>query len=263
MIICVDTCVLPRCQLEEGRLYRDAFGKELGFELLPMFDLPAFEADLKKNLALFAEGPLFFHEPVWGVEHTAEKGSPAWEESMFHLRLTQKYARILRPEKMVFHLNNGPVDPARKALLLRNSLENLEEMRTLFPDTEMLVENTGIRSEGTQLLNQAEFTGLCRERGFGVLIDVGHANANGWDLCALIHDLRGQIGGFHLHNNDGVRDLHHRLRDGTIDFQKLVCRIKQDAPDVPCVMEYTQPDHHGAPLLDDIRYLLTLFAAGC
>ena len=86
MNIYIDTCVLPRAQLQEGRIYREKFGKDLGFELLMMFDLPEFEENLKQNLDLFAEGPLFFHEPVWGVEHTALPGSAAWEESMYHLR---------------------------------------------------------------------------------------------------------------------------------------------------------------------------------
>ena len=62
----IDTCVLPRSQLETGSIYRERFGASLGFELLMMFDLPDFEENLKRNLDLFASGPLVFHEPVWG-----------------------------------------------------------------------------------------------------------------------------------------------------------------------------------------------------
>ncbi len=98
MNLYIDTCVLPRCQLETGRIYREKYGPGLGFELLPMFDIPDFEDNLRRNLDLFASGPLLFHEPVWGVEHTAPKGSDAYEESMHHIRLTRKYAKILHPE---------------------------------------------------------------------------------------------------------------------------------------------------------------------
>ena len=255
MGIFVDTCVLPRCRLEEAALYRNRFGPSLGFELLAMFDLPDFEANLTKNLDLFAAGPLTFHEPVWGVEHAAPRGSPLWEAGMYHIRLTRKFADILRPSRMVYHLSNSPVLPFKKDRMLRNTLENMEELQDLFPGVTLLVENTGIREEGTQLLDQAEFTDLCRDRRFPVLIDVGHANANGWNLEKLIPDLKHLICGFHLHNNDGVRDQHNRLRDGTLDFEKLIPLILRTVPQADLVIEYTRPLYHGDPLTEDIAYL--------
>ena len=223
-----------------------------------MFDLADFEDNLKRNLDLFAGGPLLFHEPVWGVEHSAPRGSTAWEEGMYHLRLTAKYAKILRPAAMVCHLNNGPVPPEEKGRMLRTSLENLAELREMFPGVTLLVENTGIRSQGTQLLSQEEFTALCREKQFPVVIDTGHANANGWDLEKLIGDLRPQIRAYHLHNNDGARDLHCRLRDGTLDLAGLLSHINRFTPDAMRVIEYTRPDYHGRPLLEDIAWLQLL-----
>ena len=258
MNIYIDTCVLPRSQLETGRVYRERFGTSLGFELLMMFDLKDFEENLKQNLSLFEEGPLLFHEPVWGVEHTAPRGSAAWEEGMYHLRLTKKYAEILHPSAMVCHLNNGPVPPGEKHILLQTALENMEEMRDMFPGVRLLTENAGMRAEGTQLLDQQEFTDLCRSRRMPVLIDVGHANANGWDLETLISDLADLIGGFHLHNNDGTRDQHGRLREGTLDIASLVSLIQRAAPNVPRVIEYIHPRYHGEPLLSDIAYLQSL-----
>ena len=118
MNLYVDTCVLPRCALETGRIYRERFGPSLGFELLMMFDMPDFEENLKANLDLFAGGPLLFHEPVWGLEHSAPRGSPIREEGLRHLRLTKKYAEILHPRAMVFHLNNGLVPPGQKDRML-------------------------------------------------------------------------------------------------------------------------------------------------
>lgn len=258
MALYIDTCVLPRSQLQTGRIYRDRFGDGLGFELLMMFDLPDFEENLRQNLSLFESGPLMFHEPVWGVEHAAPKGSPAWEEGMYHLRLTKKYAEILKPAKMVYHLSNGAVDPSQKDRMLKTSLGNLEDMRDMFPDVEILVENTGIRADRTLLLDQEEFTDLCRDRHFSVLVDVGHANADGWDIPKLILDLRGQIGGFHLHNNDGIHDLHNRLRNGTIDFRKLVPLLDREVPAAPRVIEYSRPVYHGDPLTEDIAFLRDL-----
>ena len=258
MNIYIDTCVLPRSQLQTGRIYRERFGSRLGFELLMMFDLPEFEGNLEQNLDLFTGGPLMFHEPVWGVEHSAPKGSADWEKSMFHLRLTRKYAEILRPASMVVHLNNCAVPPDEKGRMLRTALDNLEEMREMFPGVKLLVENTGTKADGTILLDQAEFTDLCRERQLPVLIDIGHANANGWDLPLLIRDLQGQIGGFHLHNNDGIHDLHNRLTNGTLDLEKLIPQMNRLAPDAPRVIEYSRTVFHGEPLFEDIETLKTL-----
>ncbi len=255
MNIYIDTCVLPRSQLQTGRIYRERYSS-LGFELLMMFDLPDFEENLKQNLELFKAGPLVFHEPVWGVEHSAPKGSKAWEDGMFHLRLTQKYAEILKPSAMVVHLNNCPVKPGKKDEMLRNALQNIEEMQEMFHGVTLLYENTGTKADGTILLNQTEFTDLCRGRNFPVLIDVGHANANGWDIRKLVRDLQGQIRGFHLHNNDGVHDLHNRLQDGTIDFGSLIPYLDETVPDAFRVIEYTRPVNHGEALLEDIGTLI-------
>ncbi len=258
MNIYIDTCVLPRAMLETGQIYRDEFGTDLGFELLAMFDLPDFEKNLEKNRNLFTEGSLFFHEPVWGVEHSAPRGSKAYEESMYHIRLTSKWAEILHPEQMVYHLNNVPVVSGEQDRMLRTSLDNLEEMREMFPGTRILVENTGTYSDGTMLLDQDEFTGMCVSRDLPVLIDIGHANANGWDLKRLITDLRDRIGAYHLHNNDGLHDLHNRLRDGTISFDELIPFICETTPDASGIIEYTRPSLHGEMLMEDIRYLRSL-----
>ena len=53
MKIFIDTCVLPRAKLETAKIYREKYGKDLGFELLPMFDLKDFEDNLKENISLF------------------------------------------------------------------------------------------------------------------------------------------------------------------------------------------------------------------
>ena len=258
MKIYIDTCVLPRAMLETGQIYRDEFGTDLGFELLAMFDLPDFEQNLEKNKDLFLEGPLFFHEPVWGVEHSAPRGSKAYEESMYHLRLTSKWAGILHPEKMVYHLNNAPVISGEQDRMLRTSLDNLEEMREMFPGTRILVENTGTNTDGTMLLDQDEFTEMCASRDLPVLIDVGHANANGWDLKRLITDLRDRIEAYHLHNNDGLHDLHNRLRNGTIRFDELIPFICETTPGASGIIEYSRPSMHGETLTEDIRYLRRL-----
>ncbi len=79
--------------------------------------------------------------------------------------------------------------------MLNTSLANLEEIRGIFEGVQILIENVGTDINGNKLLDQEEFTDLCIQKGFDVLIDIGHAHANSWDIRRLIHD---------LHNNDGI-----------------------------------------------------------
>ena len=253
--IYIDTCVLPRCQLETAKIYREAFGDMIGFELLPMFDMPEFEPNLEANIDFLGGVPICFHEPVFFVEHSASKCSPEYEQSMHHIMLTKKYADILHPSHMVYHVSNCIVAPDKKASMLKTSLENLDEIREIFSGVQILIENVGTDIKGDKLLDQQEFTDLCREKGFDVLIDVGHANANSWDLRKVIHDLKSQIRGFHLHNNDGVHDLHNRLGNGTINFADLMPYIRSEVPEAELIIEYTRPEYHGQPLLEDIETL--------
>lgn len=259
MKLYIDTCVLPRCRLEEAAVYRERYGDGLGFEILPMFDLVDFEDDLERNVQFFEKGPVIFHEPVWGVEHTAPKGTEGYEESMLHLRLTAKYAEILRPHYMVYHLNNCAVAPGYKESLLETSLENLREMREMFPGVGLLVENTGTEAGGDRLLDQDEYTRLIIDKGFESLVDIGHANCNGWDIRRLVRDLKDNVRGFHVHNNDGVHDQHRRIGDGTLDIMRLIEDIAPLVPDAHWVIEYTRPEYHGAPLLEDIENFMKLF----
>ena len=259
MTLYFDTCVLPRSHLETARLYRGLYGPSLGIELLPMFDLPGWERNLRRNLPLLQEGPLYFHEPVFGVEHTAPEGSPAWEASMYHLRLTAKYAQILHPEIMVYHLNNHPVPEDRRDEALRITLENRDKLRGMFPDVRLVTENTGSRRDGTQLLDQQEFTDLARDGHWDVLVDVGHANLNGWDLPRLIDDLKDNIRAFHLHNNDGKHDLHNRIGIGTLDFPALIRKIAATVPDAGLVVEYVRPTLHGVALAQDLAEVTNLY----
>ncbi|MBR0034928.1 MAG: TIM barrel protein [Synergistaceae bacterium] len=139
--------------------------------------------------------------------------------------------------------------------MLNTSLENLEEIRGIFEGVQILVENVGTDAKGDKLLDQQEFTDLSRQKGFDVLIDIGHAHANSWDIKRLITDLKTQIRAFHLHNNDGIHDLHNRLTDGTLNFPEVMQQIRTETPDADLVIEYTSPKYHGQPLLEDIETL--------
>jgi len=255
----INTCVFGAERFSDVRDYIAAYGNRIGFEILAMFDLPDFEDRLRENLDLLAGCSISFHGPVYCAEHSAPRGSAEYEETMWHVRKTLEYARILHSEHFVMHLNNCRVDPAARDRMLANALDNYRELRELCGafGCRVFVENTGTKLQGNVLLDQDEFTDLCRRERFDVLIDIGHANANGWDLYRLIDDLAPQIRAYHLHNNDGIHDLHNRLHDGTIDFTPLMQTIRRRTPDADLIIEYTRRDLAGPTLHEDIREMLT------
>lgn len=255
--VMIDTCLFGK-NVSRVREYAQAYGDRIGFEVLAMFDLPDFEQALTENLDVLEEHSISFHGPVFEAEHSAARGTAEYEKTMYHIRLTLKYARILHSSHLVMHLNNCRVDPAKKTQMLCNAYENYKELQELFGafDCPVLVENTGTKLQENILLDQGEFTDFCRDKKLDVLIDIGHANANGWDIPRLIDDLKPQIRAYHLHNNDGLRDLHNRIHDGTIDFTMILEKILRTTPDAQLIIEYTRRELDGAGLHEDIEEVL-------
>ena len=255
----VNTCVFGTEKMDRVQHYAEAFGDQIGFEVLPMFDLPVFEGKLEKCMPLLGKKRISFHEPVFEAEHTALRGTPEYDLTMWHIRKTLDFARRLHSSHLTYHLNNCAVPSENKERMLQVSLENLDEIRALFEPIgcKVFVENTGTIVQGNMLLDQDEFTQLCRKEQFDVLIDIGHANANGWDLERLIDDLADQIRAYHLHNNDGCHDQHRRLHDGTIDFDRLYRKMAERTPEAEMVIEYVRPDMEGEGLDVDIREMLS------
>lgn len=254
----INTCVFGVEKMEKVPAYAEAYGDKIGFEILAMFDLPEFEEELKAYLPVFSASPVSFHGPVFQAEHSAKRGTKEYEETMWHVKKTYEYAKILHGSHFTMHLNNCEVFPEKRDEMLRNALENYRELSDMLGaiGCHIYVENTGTLRQKNVLLDQQEFVDLCRQQNFEVLIDIGHAHANGWDLYRLIDDLAPQIRAYHLHNNDGSRDLHNRLHEGTMDFDGVLRHLREKTPDADEIIEYIRTEQEGAGLREDIEELL-------
>lgn len=104
--------------------------------------------------------------------------------------------------------------------------------------TKLLVENAGTTVENTMLLNQEEFEQFCCLNNYNVLIDVGHAYCNHWDIEKLIYTLNTKIKAYHLHNNFGT-DSHNRILDGQIKYEPLLSLCSQITPNATYILEYS------------------------
>ncbi len=61
--------------------------------------------------------------------------------------------------------------------------------------------------------------------GIGFALDVGHANLNDGSLPGF---LAHPIAHFHLHDNDGGKDTHSTVGEGTIDFRAVMDAVRKN-----------------------------------
>lgn len=211
-----------------------------GVEVFPLFEETGYEAELKECLEAFSGVPVSFHGPYYGAEHSAPEGSVEYRRTQELLEKTLEYSRKLHARYLVFHHNNCAFLPEQQETLLRTACRNYREVEVMFQEAgiPVYVENAGVKDRGNMLLDEEAFISLCRSENYPVLIDIGHAFANGWNLPHVMEELAGQICAYHLHSNDGQHDCHWRVHGGKLDFDAFVRDCRRLTPNVDWVMEY-------------------------
>lgn len=217
----------------------EKFGGRLGIEVFPMFHEAEFEPLLRDAMEKLQTVPVTFHEPYYLTDHTAYPGTETYEKTWGFIRQTIPYMTALSAKYMVFHHNNREIAAENRTELLTEARGQYLEAAKLCSGNGILlaVENAGVGSRA--IFNEEEFIKECRMSSCPVLIDIGHAWANGWDLERVIRQLSVQIVSFHLHNNDGIHDSHRRIHDGTLDFAKFIDWYKKYTPTADLVLEYS------------------------
>ena len=78
---------------------------------------------------------------------------------------------------------------------------------------------------------------------FGLTLDVGHANIIGADaIDEFITPLANKIFLVHLHDNDGKRDHHRVIGEGTVDFHRAISLLEQAGINAPLCIEAASLD---------------------
>lgn len=253
----LSTNMYPGCEFDRVLPYLEEFRGELGVEVFPMFHGDGFEPVLKRSLDRLRGVPVSFHEPYYMAEHTKEAGTPEYEQTMEMTRKTLAYMAEMGAKYMVFHHNNCGVNPEEKETLLKIARKNFREVQKLCSEKGILlaVENAGVGER--MILDEEEFIQECRMLKCPVLIDIGHAFANRWDLPRVMEQLSVQIISYHLHNNDGIHDSHRRIHDGQLDFGRFMETYRSLTPQADLVLEYSPAvaeDEDG--IREDIRFLI-------
>ena len=89
------------------------------------------------------------------------------------------------------------------------------------------------------LFDQQQFLRLFHDiPALHCVLDVGHAIVTGMDIGVIQQTLKERICAYHLHNNDGLHDLHDRLRAGVFDWTEFAKNCALYTPGATGVLEY-------------------------
>ena len=109
-----------------------------------------------------------------------------------------------------------------------------ELLEKLPQDVEILLENVmdpnpGLLTAVVRKVNDPRLA-LC--------LDVGHANATqSHTVSQWLESFKPWLRHVHIHNNDGVRDQHETLSEGTVDMRSVLDWLNENAPDATITVE--------------------------
>lgn len=212
-----------------------------GIEIFPLWDQEGFEELLEKNEEYLKGMKITFHGAYYGVEPSAPKNTKEYYKSIAQNKKTIDWCNRLNGKFVVHHHNNRKIPTEEREQIIKNSDVQLKELTDYASKNSvaLFIENVGVNSNGNNLWTDDEFIEMSLSIPNPILIDVGHANANKWDIEKIIVALKDKIIAYHLHNNYGIYDSHNRIREGSFDFEKFIRLYKLFTPDKDLTLEYS------------------------
>lgn len=219
--------------------FHDEFGIEKTIDIFSEagFDGIDFNADLKeyytdvhdekfyKRIRAYANerGITFFqaHAPFPSSYPEEERSKERFDDivrSMKNSALVGAEMIVVHPCKHVYYKENDNYELMWEY--------NLEFYKKLIPYAEKYGIKIAVENKKGCIAETAEgFAKFMDELGndiFTVCYDVGHANICDEDPAEMIRVLGKRIGYTHIHDNDGVNDLHTLPYHGTIDWESVM-----------------------------------------
>ncbi|WP_074011170.1 sugar phosphate isomerase/epimerase family protein [Numidum massiliense] len=184
-------------------------------------------------------GPLSVHAPIFEVNLAASRYRTIREYSFAVYKQSVEWAAAIGATHVVIHPNMHLAPIFRREQAQAWAKVYLRNLGRLAHDVgvKVVVENVGAAE--TALFNQVEFTQLFAEiPEIDALVDIGHAHMNRWDVPSLLRQLGERVAAVHVHDNDGVRDLHLPVGTGTIDWDPVWAALGEYTHDCTVILEY-------------------------
>lgn len=218
-----------------------AFGGKVGVEVFSFTYSKEELSDLAKRIENWQGHPLSFHGPMRSVEVTSVCGSAERQLLFENYARAFAFASRFGGTSMVVHTHERNITKAEKPALQAQCLNNIQALASVASKEgiALRVENVSLPHKGEPLFDEDEYIRLFELLPeVQALIDIGHVHVTNWSLKHLLEKLKGRIGGFHLHNNDGLEDSHDWLCEGTMDIDLALSLIREHAEIRDMVLEY-------------------------
>ncbi|MGL4345992.1 MAG: sugar phosphate isomerase/epimerase family protein [Cellulosilyticaceae bacterium] len=191
------------------------------------------EAYVKQLAPYIGERPLSLHGPFFDLA-PASFDSAIRKVTLERFEAAYEIAKQLGADRIVYHSGFIPITYYIEGWLGNSKTFWKEFMEGKGDSIKVHLENV-YENEFWPLI---EVIDEVNHPAFSICLDVGHVNAySQYSLKEWIDSIGKRIGHVHLHNNNGKRDEHKGLAEGTIDIARTIVSINQFPQDVTYTLE--------------------------
>ncbi|WP_400195377.1 sugar phosphate isomerase/epimerase family protein [Lysinibacillus telephonicus] len=181
------------------------------------------------------------HPPAWDINLTSE--TKYIRDASFQAYADAiEFAGWLGASHVVIHPGFTFAPEFDKKVAIKHAKESIIELCELanHANVKLAIENVGYN--GTSILTMEEYVEFLKEvpEEAGYLIDVGHAQLNGWDIASVIRQTSSRLIALHLHDNDGQGDLHLPIGKGVIEWEVIFHELRDLNLEISYILEYGQ-----------------------
>jgi len=165
-------------------------------------------------------------------------------------RRAVELAKLYGAEKVVIHggYNSGMYFPV---WYVEQSILFWKEFLAEDPGVEIVLENV-LETQPQWLLDIVKGVDDPRLK---ICLDVGHVNAySPVDVLEWLETCAPYISHFHVHNNDGSRDQHNPLTEGTIPMKLLLSKIGECCPHATVTLELLKARQSAQWLMEEMKW---------
>ena len=188
-------------------------------------------------------GKFSIHAPYQG--DIVEMSLTEKEDEMFaYLREPFRLYHKFNGDGYVVHMN-APYAKAPTQAEKQERLKRVEDRLARLNDicvregVNLLVENLAFSRGLSTLCTKQEFLDVFNHnKDLKCIVDTGHAVLGDIDIFEVQRALGSRLQAYHIHDNDGLADLHQRIGTGVIDWARFGEGARKYTPDANFVMEY-------------------------
>lgn len=240
---------------------------DLGFRIIELFcDSPSFHPDrlrdneidnlleLKEKFGL----TYYLHAPIEGL-NPADNHPHVYEETLRLYRRSVEVSHRLFCSGVVLHPGYLTHPDASKEEGFRNSIQLIQSVLETAETNGvlLLIENTGIKDSTLfhQISDFSNFVHFFPSNLVKGLMDVGHAELQGFDLIETANCLGERLVHLHLHDNSGTEDGHLPLGKGVIKIKELLEELKNRQWKGTGIIEIYGSENYERDLKDCIEFV--------